>query len=145
MCLEINEIKGNFNLFDAFVEPIEVMHYRIPIFGFKFKKSAYITDASYISDDEKNKLKKFMMRYSWFRRLLLSKKQKVGFPYWVSKTDEERIQNIPQVLEQFKDKPEVIKIKIKTPFTQDVDLSVSLDLETNDWNKIGQFINELGE
>lgn len=54
---EINEIKGNFNLFDAFVEPIEVMHYRIPIFGFKFKKSAYITDASYISDDEKNKLK----------------------------------------------------------------------------------------
>lgn len=50
-----------------------------------------------------NKLTKFMKRYSWFRRIFLSKKQKSGFPYWVSKTDEERIQNIPQVLEQFKD------------------------------------------
>lgn len=62
--------------------------------------------------NEKNKLKKFMMRYSWFRRLLLSKKQKVGFPYWVSKTDEERIQNIPHVLEQFKDKEVYITEKI---------------------------------
>ena len=48
-------------------------------------------------------------------------------------------------LEAFKNKPEVIKIKIATPYSQDVDLSISLDLETNDWNKIGQFINELGE
>ena len=48
-------------------------------------------------------------------------------------------------LEAFKNKPEVIKIKIKTPYSQDVDLSVSLDLETNDWNKIGEFINDLGE
>ena len=47
---------------------------------------------------EKNKLKKFMMRYSWFRKLFLSSSQKSEFPYWVSKTDEERIQNIPQVL-----------------------------------------------
>jgi len=46
-------------------------------------------------------------------------------------------------LESFKYKPEVIKIKIKTPFTQDADLSVSLDLETSDWNKIGEFINDL--
>jgi len=53
--------------------------------------------------NEKNKLKKFMMRYSWFRRLFLPRKQVVGFPYWVSKTDEERIQNIPQVLDDFKD------------------------------------------
>lgn len=40
--------------------------------------------------NEKNKLKKFMMRYSWFRKLFLSKKGKSGFPYWVSKTDEPR-------------------------------------------------------
>ena len=52
--------------------------------------------------NEKNKLKKFMMRYSWFRKLLLSKKQKSGFPYWVSKTDEERIQNIPYVLRMYR-------------------------------------------
>jgi len=61
---------------------------------------------------EKNKLKKFMMRYSWFRKLFLSKKQKSGFPYWVSKTDEERIQNIPYVLEQFKDKEVYVTEKI---------------------------------
>jgi len=52
---------------------------------------------------EKNRLKKFMMRYSWFRKIFLSENKISGFPYWVSKTDEERIQNIPQVLEQFKD------------------------------------------
>jgi hypothetical protein len=43
---------------------------------------------------EKSRLKKFMMRYSIFRRLFLSKKAKSGFPYWVSKTDEERIKNL---------------------------------------------------
>lgn len=62
--------------------------------------------------NEKNKLKKFLMRYYWFRRLFLSKKQKQGFPYWVSKTDEERIQNIPHVLEQFKDKEVYITEKV---------------------------------
>jgi RNA ligase (TIGR02306 family) len=44
--------------------------------------------------EEKNKLKKFMMRYSWFRRLFLPKNKTNGFPYWVKKTDEERIQNL---------------------------------------------------
>lgn len=62
--------------------------------------------------NNKNKLRKFMMRYSWFRRLFLSRKKKSGFPYWVSKTDEERIQNIPQVLEQFADKEVYITEKI---------------------------------
>jgi hypothetical protein len=62
--------------------------------------------------NEKNKLKKFLMRYSWFRRLFLSRTQKERFPYWVSKTDEERIQNIPKVLEQFKDKEVYVTEKI---------------------------------
>lgn len=43
---------------------------------------------------ERNRIKKYMMRYSWFRRLFLSKKQKSNFPYWVNKTDEERVQNL---------------------------------------------------
>lgn len=51
----------------------------------------------------KNKFKKYMMRYSWFRKLILPKIKKSTFPYWASKTDEERIQNIPNVLESFKD------------------------------------------
>lgn len=50
---------------------------------------------------EKNKIKKFMMRYSWFRSIFLSRTKKEGFPCWVKKTDEERIQNIPHVLRQF--------------------------------------------
>jgi hypothetical protein len=62
--------------------------------------------------NEKSKLKKFLMRYSFFRRLFLTRTQKQSFPYWVSKTDEERIQNIPHVLEQFKDKEVYITEKI---------------------------------
>lgn len=62
--------------------------------------------------NEKNKLKKFMMRYSWFRKWSLSSKQKAGFPYWVSKTDEERIQNIPKVLETYANKVVYITEKI---------------------------------
>lgn len=62
--------------------------------------------------NDKNKLRKFMMRYSWFRRLFSPYKQKRDFPYWVSKSDEERIQNIPHVLEQFKDKQVYITEKI---------------------------------
>ena len=61
---------------------------------------------------EKNKFKKFMMRYSWFRKLFLSRTKKLGFPYWVSKTDEERLQNIPYVLEQFKGRKCYITEKI---------------------------------
>lgn len=52
---------------------------------------------------EKSRLKKFMYRFNWYRRLFMPRKQVVGFPYWVSKTDEERIQNIPKVLDEFKD------------------------------------------
>jgi hypothetical protein len=63
---------------------------------------------------EKNKFKKFMMRYSWFRRLFLSKKGKSGFPYWVSKTDEERIQNLnyDKILEYLGDKEVYVTEKI---------------------------------
>jgi len=64
--------------------------------------------------NEKNKLKKFMMRYSWFRRLVLPKNQKKGWPYWVAKTDEERVQNLSwnKFYEQFKDKEVYITEKI---------------------------------
>ena len=63
---------------------------------------------------EKNHLKKFMMRYTFFRRIFLPQKQRNRFPYWVSKTDEERIQALhwEQVYEQFKDKEVYITEKI---------------------------------
>lgn len=53
----IHEIQEPFTILDTDIIPIEVMHYNIPIYGFKFKKLAYITDASFISDAEKEKLK----------------------------------------------------------------------------------------
>lgn len=37
--------------------PIEVMHYKLPVFGFRIGDFSYITDANYISDKEKEKLK----------------------------------------------------------------------------------------
>ncbi len=37
--------------------PIEVMHYRLPVFGFRIKDFTYITDANYISEQEKQKIK----------------------------------------------------------------------------------------
>jgi tRNA-binding EMAP/Myf-like protein len=51
----------------------------------------------------KNKYFKYMMKYPWFRKLVLSKKTKNPWPYWVEKTDEERIQNMPEVLQDFSD------------------------------------------
>lgn len=41
----------------------------------------------------------FLMRWAWFRRLVLPSKRKVrGFPTFLKKTDEERVQNCPDVL-----------------------------------------------
>jgi len=54
---ELHEIEGDFSLFDTEIFPVEVMHNEIPILGFKFKNGAYITDASFISQIEKEKLK----------------------------------------------------------------------------------------
>ena len=53
----LQEITGDFNILDTDIYPIEVMHSKITVLGFKFKKLAYITDASFINNDEKEKLK----------------------------------------------------------------------------------------
>lgn len=39
------------------IEPVEVMHYKLPVYGYKIGAFAYITDAKTISDSEKEKLK----------------------------------------------------------------------------------------
>ncbi|MGE4513449.1 MAG: MBL fold metallo-hydrolase [Chryseobacterium sp.] len=55
---ELYEIENEpFTVFDTEITPIEVVHFKITIFGYKFKKLAYITDAGFISDTEKEKLK----------------------------------------------------------------------------------------
>lgn len=52
-----------------------------------------------IKEARKSKYPKFLMRFGWFRKLVLPKKQAKGFPNFISKTDETRIQNMPFILE----------------------------------------------
>lgn len=55
--LNLHEISnGFFNINGIQVLPINVMHYKLPIFGFRINKFAYITDISSISDEEMDKL-----------------------------------------------------------------------------------------
>ena len=45
-----------FNINGIDIIPIRVMHYRLPVLGFRIGEFAYITDANYISEDEMEKL-----------------------------------------------------------------------------------------
>lgn len=39
------------------IEPVEVLHYKLPVLGFRIENFAYVTDAKTITENEKNKLK----------------------------------------------------------------------------------------
>ncbi len=45
-----------FEVFGIKIIPIRVMHYRLPILGFRIGNLTYITDANYIADEERNKI-----------------------------------------------------------------------------------------
>lgn len=45
------------------------------------------------------KYSEFFMKWSWFRKLVLHKKDPKGFPSFINKTDETRIQNVPFYLD----------------------------------------------
>lgn len=74
-------------------------------------------EAKLLTDQKKKqgKFLTFMYRFKWFRRLFGTKRQKKGFPDWIVKTDEERIQNRVSMFEYERDK--------RTPFmaTEKVD------------------------
>lgn len=57
------------------------------------------------------RITKWLWRYKWFRNYIKPIQVK-WWPEWISHTDEERIQNIPHVLEQFKDKEVYVTEKI---------------------------------
>jgi phosphoribosyl 1,2-cyclic phosphate phosphodiesterase len=46
----------NFFVGDIFMQPIDVLHYRLPVKGFRINDFAYITDANFIPETEKQKL-----------------------------------------------------------------------------------------
>lgn len=64
----------------------------------------------------KNKVFKWFMKFKWFRvivfKLLIPKKKPKNFPDWIVKTDETRLQNIPFVLDEYKDKQMVVTEKL---------------------------------
>ncbi|MEP2024303.1 MAG: MBL fold metallo-hydrolase [Reichenbachiella sp.] len=53
----LNEIKNTpFEINGVRIEPIEVMHHNLPVFGFRLGDMAYITDAKTVSESERKKL-----------------------------------------------------------------------------------------
>jgi phosphoribosyl 1,2-cyclic phosphate phosphodiesterase len=55
--INMNELKSEpFKIKGVTIIPIQVFHYKLPVFGFKIGDFAYITDANYISEEEKEKL-----------------------------------------------------------------------------------------
>lgn len=56
--INLNPIKNEaFRVVDVDILPIEVLHYKLPVFGFRIKHFTYITDANFISEKEKQKIK----------------------------------------------------------------------------------------
>ena len=56
--VNINIIDNNdFIIGDTIITPIEALHYKLPVFGFRIKNFVYLTDLNFISNDEKKKLK----------------------------------------------------------------------------------------
>ena len=56
--LNLNVIQNkNFMIRDIPITPIEVLHYKLPVFGYRIGDFSYITDANFISESEKEKLK----------------------------------------------------------------------------------------
>ena len=56
--VHLNRIDNNpFEINKINFIPIEVMHYKMPVFGFRIGDFAYITDAKTVSSEEKKKLK----------------------------------------------------------------------------------------
>lgn len=56
--IHLHEIKNKlFKIKELEILPINVMHYKLPILGYRIKNFTYITDANYIDDLEKEKIK----------------------------------------------------------------------------------------
>lgn len=58
-----------------------------------------------------NKIHKYFSRYKWYRSLFTSKK-KTGFPAFINKTDEPRINNMPFVLNKKEDLTYIVTEKL---------------------------------
>lgn len=68
------------------------------ILGIKQYEGTMDVEPLYEKKPNKHKYPKFLMRIPWFRKLVSPKKLSEEFPPFISKTDEVRIQNIPDIL-----------------------------------------------
>jgi phosphoribosyl 1,2-cyclic phosphate phosphodiesterase len=56
--VELNPISNNaFYFEDIKVIPVEVLHYRLPVYGFRIGDFTYITDANFIAEEELEKVR----------------------------------------------------------------------------------------
>jgi phosphoribosyl 1,2-cyclic phosphate phosphodiesterase len=46
-----------FSIHEIFIRPVKVLHYKMPVLGYRFGDFTYITDANFIDNDELNKAK----------------------------------------------------------------------------------------
>ena len=75
------------------------------IIGIK-KHDPQADEEAQIEQDRKPKsfIFKALSRYKWFRDIIGQNKRKGGFPKWLSKTDETRLNAMPSILETHKDR-----------------------------------------
>jgi phosphoribosyl 1,2-cyclic phosphate phosphodiesterase len=56
--IDLNEIDQNsFYIGDIFIQPILVWHHKMPVYGYRFGKFTYITDANRIDEEEREKIR----------------------------------------------------------------------------------------
>jgi len=56
--VELHEIENKpFQVEGIDIQPVDVLHYKLPVFGYRIKDFTYITDVNYIPDEEKEKIK----------------------------------------------------------------------------------------
>lgn len=79
--------EGNYEIGDDVTDLMEITQYEATM----DKESNDISENSV----KRRKWPKFLMRMAWFRNLVLPKKETKGFPSFINKTDETRIQNVP--------------------------------------------------
>ena len=81
--------KGNYNEGDDVTKILGITQYKGTMDLDPIKKET----------KQRSKLFKYFLRFGWFRKLFgKTKKEKYGFPDFISKTDETRVQNIPHLL-----------------------------------------------
>ncbi len=66
---------------------------------------------------ERNAISRFLLRFKWYRNLVIKPPRSSAFPNWIKKTDEERIQNMPDLFEQLKTYNTVLSVTEKVDGT----------------------------